>query len=48
MSKRGQQKQPPWALPWSTRARQAVGQFGNGMALLPRRKSTPRRAGRRK
>ena len=48
MSKKRGQQQPIWGLPWSARARQRVGQFGNGMALLPRRKSTPRRGGRRK
>lgn len=39
---------PPWALPWSAVSRRQVGTFGNGQSLLPRRKSPPRRSGRRK
>lgn len=48
MSKKRNQQQPPWVLPWSARSRAGIGTFGNGMSLLPRRKPPPRRAGRRK
>ena len=49
MSKKTQrQPAPPWALPWSAVSRRQVGTFGNGQSLLPRRKGTPRRGGRRK